>query len=84
MSTSMENATTIQEFKVILVGDAGVGKDKFLQRQVRPADGEPFDNRYDCTAGFHIVPLTFYTNNHGPIKFNVWHTSGIMVRFVCL
>ena len=71
------SATTIPEFKVILVGDAGVGKDKFLQRQLH----EPFDDTYDCTMGFHVVPLTFYTNNHGPIKFNVWHTSGIKVRF---
>ena len=81
----MENATTIPEFKVILVGDAGVGKDQFLQRQLQDrADGEPMDERYVCTMGSHVVPLTFYTNNHGPIKFNVWHTSGIMVRFVCL
>ena len=71
-------------FKVILVGDAGVGKDKFLQRHIQEPFDQPMDEEYVCTMGVHVVPLTFQTTTTndrcGRIEFNVWHTNGIEVR----
>ena len=78
--------TMLISFKVILVGDAGVGKDKFLQRLTQEPFDKPMEKRYDCTLGVHVVPLTFQTtttnDRRGRIKFNVWHTNGIVRLFL--
>ena len=65
-----ENAPT-PEFKLILVGDGGVGKTTFVKRHLT---GE-FEKKYVATLGVEVHPLTFFTNR-GPIKFNVWDTAG--------
>ena len=59
------------EFKLILVGDGGVGKTTFVKRHIT---GE-FEKKYVATLGVEVHPLLFYTNR-GPIKFNVWDTAG--------
>eukprot|EP00903_Cladosiphon_okamuranus_P006830 g6655.t1 len=59
------------EFKLILVGDGGVGKTTFVKRHVT---GE-FEKKYVATLGVEVRPLPFHTNR-GPIKFNVWDTAG--------
>ena len=59
------------EFKLILVGDGGVGKTTFVKRHLT---GE-FEKKYVATLGVEVHPLPFYTNR-GPIKFNVWDTAG--------
>ena len=59
------------EFKLILVGDGGVGKTTFVKRHLT---GE-FEKKYVATLGVEVHPLTFHTNR-GPIKFNVWDTAG--------
>jgi len=55
------------EFKLILVGDVGVGKTTFVKRHLT---GE-FEKKYVATLEVEIHPLVFHTNR-GPIKFNVW------------
>ena len=61
----------IPEFKLILVGDGGVGKTTFVRRHLT---GE-FEKRYVATLGVEVHPLLFHTNR-GQIKFNVWDTAG--------
>jgi len=63
------------EFKLILVGDGGVGKTTFVKRHLT---GE-FEKKYVATLGVEVHPLTFHTNR-GALKFNVWDTAGQEVR----
>ncbi|CEM37224.1 unnamed protein product [Vitrella brassicaformis CCMP3155] len=59
------------EFKLVLVGDGGVGKTTLVKRHLT---GE-FEKKYIATLGVEVHPLVFSTN-FGPIKFNVWDTAG--------
>ena len=63
----------IPEFKLILVGDGGVGKTAFLNRH---STGE-FEKKHVATIGVEVEvhPLVFHTN-FGPIKFNVFESRG--------
>jgi len=58
-------------FKLVLVGDGGVGKTTFVKRHLT---GE-FEKKYVATLGVEVHPLAF-TTNLGPITFNVWDTAG--------
>jgi GTP-binding nuclear protein Ran len=71
----MQAAQEVPEFKLILVGDGGVGKTTFVKRHLT---GE-FEKKYVATLGVEVHPLLFHTNR-GPIKFNVWDTAGQEVR----
>jgi GTP-binding nuclear protein Ran len=64
-------AAVVPEFKLILVGDGGVGKTTFVKRHLTGA----FEKKYVATLGVEVHPLDFQTN-HGKIKFNVWDTAG--------
>jgi GTP-binding nuclear protein Ran len=64
-------AAYVPEFKLILVGDGGVGKTTFVKRHLT---GE-FEKKYVATLGVEVHPLLFHTNR-GPIRFNVWDTAG--------
>merc|ERR1719399_712136 len=59
------------EFKLLLVGDGGVGKTTFVKRHL---SGE-FEKKYIPTVGVEVHPLLFHTTR-GPICFNVWDTAG--------
>lgn len=59
------------KFKLILVGDGGVGKTTFVKRH---RTGE-FEKKYVATMGVEVNPLPFYTNL-GHIIFNCWDTAG--------
>ena len=61
----------IPEFKLVLIGDGGVGKTTFVKRHLT---GE-FEKKYIATLGVEVHPMPFFTN-HGQIKFNVWDTAG--------
>jgi GTP-binding nuclear protein Ran len=61
----------VPEFKLILVGDGGVGKTTFVKRHMT---GE-FEKKYVATLGVEVHPLKFSTNL-GEIIFNVWDTAG--------
>lgn len=58
-------------FKLILVGDGGVGKTTFVKRHLT---GE-FEKKYIATLGVDVHPLKFYTNR-GALVFNIWDTAG--------
>jgi GTP-binding nuclear protein Ran len=64
-------ATEPVTFKLVLVGDGGVGKTTFVKRHLT---GE-FEKKYVATLGVEVHPLAF-TTNLGPITFNVWDTAG--------
>mmetsp|Transcript_68235 Transcript_68235/g.163742 ORF Transcript_68235/g.163742 Transcript_68235/m.163742 type:complete len:262 (+) Transcript_68235:90-875(+) len=59
------------EFKLVLVGDGGVGKTTLVKRHLT---GE-FEKKYVPTLGVEVHSLRFATNC-GPITFNVWDTAG--------
>jgi GTP-binding nuclear protein Ran len=59
------------KFKLLLVGDGGVGKTTFVKRH---KTGE-FEKKYVATMGVEVHPIPFFTNL-GPIIFNCWDTAG--------
>lgn len=65
------NTQAVAEYKLVLVGDGGVGKTTFVKRHLT---GE-FEKKYIATLGVEVHPMIFYTN-HGPIRLNVWDTAG--------
>jgi len=58
-------------YKLVIVGDGGVGKTTFVQRHLT---GE-FRKNYVPTLGVDVHPLLFNTN-HGQIIFDIWDTAG--------
>ena len=58
-------------FKIVLVGDGGVGKTSFVNRH---RSGE-FTKKYLPTQGVDVSTLTFNTN-YGVITFKVWDCAG--------
>ncbi|KAK8791085.1 hypothetical protein WA158_005716 [Blastocystis sp. Blastoise] len=62
---------SVPEFKLVLVGDGGVGKTTYVKRH---ETGE-FEKSYIATRGAEVHRLTFNTTC-GPIIFNVWDTAG--------
>ncbi len=61
----------MNSFKLVFVGDCGVGKTTFLTRHLT---GE-FTEQYNATCGVDIKPYDLLTN-HGNVRFNVWDGSG--------
>jgi GTP-binding nuclear protein Ran len=64
-------STTVQSFKIILIGDGSSGKTTFLMRHLT---GE-YEKKYNPTVGVEVQTLVFYTTK-GKILFNVWDTAG--------
>src|SRR5665647_2270154 len=58
-------------YKLLLIGDRGVGKTTFVNRHVNGG----FEQTYVPSTGVEIHPLKFYTNNE-PICFDVWDITG--------
>lgn len=67
----MNEEENIPQYKLILVGDGGVGKTTFVKRHLT---GE-FEKKYIPTLGVEVHPLKFQTN-YGKTQFNVWDTAG--------
>ena len=67
----MESNGPVAEFKLVLVGDGGVGKTTFVKRHLT---GE-FEKKYIATLGVEVHPMPFHTSK-GLILFNVWDTAG--------
>lgn len=63
--------TPSHTFKVVLVGDGGVGKSTYLEKILT----NNFQKKYVPTMGVEVHSLCFETN-HGPIVFNCWDTAG--------
>lgn len=60
-----------REFKLLLIGDGGVGKTTFVKRHLT---GE-FERQYVPTHGVDVYKLQFDTTR-GPVSFDVWDTAG--------
>eukprot|EP01096_Ripella_sp_DP13-Kostka_P004526 TRINITY_DN16859_c0_g1_i1.p1 TRINITY_DN16859_c0_g1~~TRINITY_DN16859_c0_g1_i1.p1 ORF type:complete len:244 (+),score=129.21 TRINITY_DN16859_c0_g1_i1:102-734(+) len=60
-----------RNFKLVLVGDGGVGKTTFVKRHIT---GE-FEKQYIATIGVEVRSLPFHTN-FGKVCFDVWDTAG--------
>lgn len=60
-----------KNYKLVLVGDGGVGKTTFVKRHLT---GE-FEKQYITTLGVDVHPLKFYTNQ-GLVNFTIWDTAG--------
>ena len=58
-------------FKLIIIGDAGVGKSSILKRAVKNI----FEDNYQATIGFEFLLMHFQVNDL-KIKFQIWDTCG--------
>jgi GTP-binding nuclear protein Ran len=61
----------IPTYKVVFLGDGGVGKTTLLKRYIQ----EEFEKIYRPTLGAEVHPILFNTN-HGAITLNIWDTPG--------
>ena len=59
------------EFKLVVIGDGGVGKTTFVKRHLT---GE-FQKPYIPTRGAECNIIDFFTT-HGKIRFHIWDTAG--------
>lgn len=67
----MNSNQPIATFKLVLVGDGGVGKTTFVKRHLT---GE-FLKPYVPTKGAEVNPNDFHTNR-GVIRLEIWDTAG--------
>ena len=65
-------AQGIQRFKIVLIGDGGVGKSAFIARH---SGIEIFDPAYNATLGVDVHPIVINTS-YGPIVFDMWDVAG--------
>ena len=66
----LEKETTIN-FKIIIIGDSGVGKSCLLRRAVQ----NTFTNTHTATIGFEFL-LMYYDVNGTKMKLQIWDTCG--------
>ena len=64
--------TSSREYKVVLLGAAGVGKTAFLDR----LSFGTFPRCYMETTGVEVRVLQFQTETDGLVQFNVWECAG--------
>jgi GTP-binding nuclear protein Ran len=64
--------SSVLTFKVVIVGDGGVGKTTLCRRLKEGT----FETRYIATMGVDVTPLRFETTTHGPLVFNCWDCAG--------
>ncbi len=62
----------IPKFKVVIIGDAGVGKTTFVKRHIQGN----FERKYIPTIGVDVSKLTFYTTL-GQVDIEIWDTAGM-------
>lgn len=67
----MSNPIIARKFKVVLLGDAGVGKTAFIKRHLTGK----FTEKYCGTMGVEVRGLGFHTSA-GYIVLNCWDTAG--------
>ena len=71
MSNETKPTTQIPTFKILFIGDGGVGKTTLIKRH---STGQ-FDPKYISTLGVDVTPLLFNTS-YGPVIFNIWDCAG--------
>ena len=67
----MDPSQPIAVFKLVIIGDGGVGKTTFVKRHI---SGE-FQKPYIPTKGAEVSEIEFMTNR-GKILFKIWDTAG--------
>jgi len=67
----MNPSEPIATFKLVIIGDGGVGKTTFVKRHIT---GE-FQKPYIPTKGADVTSIDFSTNR-GKIRFVIWDTAG--------
>lgn len=63
--------TELKEYKVVMIGNGGVGKTSIVKR-LRSGEFQP---QYVPTLGVEVNPIRINTN-YGTIQFNVWDCAG--------
>ncbi len=63
---------SLPTFKVVLVGDGGVGKTTWITKHLT---GE-FTQKYVPTFGVEIHPFKFFTASGQEVCFDIWDTAG--------
>ncbi|KAM0677861.1 GTP-binding nuclear protein gsp1/Ran [Binucleata daphniae] len=63
---------SIGKYKIILIGDGGVGKTSFIKRYL---DGS-FTKQYIATIGAEVYFINLQLSNNCYITFEVWDTAG--------
>ena len=71
MQPNMPQGNFDAKFKLVMVGDGGVGKTTYVKRH---RTGE-FEKVYEPTKGVNVSYIPFYTNR-GSVLFEVWDTAG--------
>lgn len=56
-----------QSFKIVVVGDGGVGKTTYVKRLIT----SDFERKYVATLGVEVNCVSFNTN-YGTINFDFW------------
>ena len=69
--SQVSNTNDYTNFKVIIIGDSGVGKSSILKRAVK----NTFDDNYQATVGFEFLLMHFIVNDF-KIKLQIWDTCG--------
>ena len=69
--SEVSNTNDFTLFKVIIIGDSGVGKSHILKRACK----NKFEEDYQSTVGFEFLLLYFIVND-AKIKLQIWDTCG--------
>ena len=69
--SQVSNSDNFINFKIIIIGDSGVGKSSILKRAVK----HTFDQNYQATIGFEFL-LMHFSVNELKIKLQIWDTCG--------
>ena len=69
--TQISSSDNFINFKIIIIGDSGVGKSSILKRAVK----NTFDESYQNTIGFEFLLMHFSANDL-KIKLQIWDTCG--------
>ena len=69
--SEVQNAIEFINFKIVIIGDSGVGKSSILKRAVN----NKFDANYQATIGFEFLLMHFKINDL-KIKLQIWDTCG--------
>ena len=70
-SSQISPSDNFINFKIIIIGDSGVGKSSLLKRAVQ----NTFDTNYQATIGFEFLLMHFKVNDL-KIKLQIWDTCG--------
>ena len=69
--SQVSNSDDFINFKIIIIGDSGVGKSSILKRAVKNS----LDENYQAAIGFEFLLMHFIVNDL-KIKLQIWDTCG--------